>query len=127
LCLLLPGRKIVNKNRSCLDIVQEVLSIALVRVCKTRIMYGASLSFVQLERYLSTLLRSNLLSFDRDTGYLTTKLGRAFLQLYGDYLDNCMHLMGAIERNAKDRKQLENMCGLGRKLDVADLKERVKQ
>jgi predicted transcriptional regulator len=124
LYLLLPDRKTVNKNRSSLDIVQEVLSIALVKVCKTRIMYGASLSFVQLERYLSTLLRSNLLSFDRDSDYLTTKLGREFLQLYGDYKDSFTHLMGEVERNARDRKQLENMCGLGRKLDVADLKER---
>jgi hypothetical protein len=90
-------------------------------------MYGANLSFIQLERYLRMLLGNNLLSFDRDSGYLTTKSGQKFLQLYGDYIGCYTHLMGEVERNAKDRKQLENMCGLGSKLDVADLKERVKQ
>ena len=110
-CLSIKDRKPVNKNRSSLDIVREVLSLALVKVCKTRIMYGANLSFLQLEKYLSALLGNALLSFDGESGYLTTTSGKEFLQLYEDYLDRSMRLMGEVERNKKDRQHVENMCG----------------
>ncbi len=112
--LSLKTGKPANKNRSSLDIVREVLSLALVKVCKTRIMYGANLSFHQLEKYLSALLGNALLSFDGESGYLTTNSGKDFLVLYEDYLNRSMHLMGEVERNAKDRQHLENMCGFGK-------------
>jgi predicted transcriptional regulator len=112
--LSLKDRKTVNKNRGCLDIVREVLSIAIVRVCKTRIMYGANLSFHQLEKYLRALLGNSLLSFDGDSGYLTTASGKEFLALYEDYLKRNTHLGKEVERNIKDREHLENMCGFGK-------------
>jgi predicted transcriptional regulator len=114
LCLSLKSRNGILKNRSSLDIVREVLSIATVKVRKTRIMYGANLSFLQLEKYLSTLLGNALLSFDGDSGYLTTETGKEFLQLYEDYLERSTNLRGEVERNAKDRQRLENMCGIGK-------------
>jgi len=113
-CLSLKDVKPIIKNRNSLDIVREVLSIALVKVCKTRIMYGANLSFLQLEKYLRALLGNALLSFDGDSGYLTTPSGKEFLALYEDYLKRSMHLRGEVERNAKDRQHLENMCGFGK-------------
>ena len=106
--------KIANKNRSSLDIVREVLSIALVKVCKTRIMYGANLSFHQLEKYLSSLLGNALLSFDGESGYLTTMSGKEFLALYENYLKRSIHLRGEVETHARDRQHLENMCGIGK-------------
>jgi predicted transcriptional regulator len=112
--LSLKDRKTVNKNRSSLDIVREVLSIAIVKVCKTRIMYGANLSFHQLEKYLRALLGNSLLSFDGDSGYLTTASGKEFLALYEDYLKRSTHLGEAVEKNIKDKKHLENMCGFGK-------------
>jgi predicted transcriptional regulator len=54
--LTLKDRKTTNKNRSHLDIVREVLSVALVKVRKTRIMYRANLSYLQLEHYLKALV-----------------------------------------------------------------------
>jgi predicted transcriptional regulator len=110
--LSFKDKKTANKNRSSLDIVHEILSIALVKVCKTRIMYGASLNFHQLEKYLRTLVGNALLSFDKDSGYLTTNSGKEFLQLHEYYLDRSMRLKREVERNAKERKQLENMCGI---------------
>ena len=110
----LKDRKTANKNRNSLDIVREVLSIALIKVCKTRIMYGANLSFLQLEKYLKALLGNALLSFDGDSGYMTTTSGKEFLALYEDYLNRSTHLRGEVEKNAKDRKHLENMCGFGK-------------
>ena len=114
LYLLLKDRETANKNRSSIDIAQKILSIALVKVCKTRIMYGANLNFHQLEKYLRTLVENALLSFDGDSGYLTTKSGQEFLQLYEDYKGRYTHLRGEVERNAKDRKRLENMCGIAK-------------
>jgi predicted transcriptional regulator len=114
LCLSLKDRKTPNKNRNSLDIVREVLSLAVVKVCKTRIMYGANLSFLQLEKYLKALLGNALLSFDGDSGYLTTTSGKEFLALYEEYLKRSTHLRGEVENNAKDRQRLENMCGFGK-------------
>jgi predicted transcriptional regulator len=114
LCLSFKDRKTLNKNRCSLDIVREVLSIALVKVCKTRVMYGANLSFLQLEKYLRMLLENGLLSFDGESGYLTTASGKEFLALHEDYLNRSTRLMGEVERNAKDRLRLENMCGIAK-------------
>jgi predicted transcriptional regulator len=110
-CLSVKNGKKPNRNRSNLDIVWAVLSIALVKVCKTRLMYGANLSFLQLEKYLSALLGSSLLSFDGDSSYLTTISGKEFLHLYEDYLKQVILLRSEIEKNAKDRQRLEKLCG----------------
>jgi len=100
----------VSKNRCSLDIVRAMLSIALVRSRKTKIMYGANLSFHQVEKYLSVLLRSGLLEHDVDSGYLITEAGREFLSLYEDYLERSNVLRQEVEKNTRDRLQLENMC-----------------
>ena len=107
----------VNKNRCSLDIVQAVLSIASVRARKTKIMYGANLSFHQVEKYLSVLLRSRLLEHDVDSGYLITGAGREFISLYEDYLERSNVLRQEVERSTKDRLQLENMC-FNNRIDV---------
>jgi predicted transcriptional regulator len=104
-------KKMANRNRSSLDIVREVLNIAITKVCKTRIMYGANLSFHQLEKYLRALLANNLLSFDEDYGYLTTSSGKEFLDLYTNYLEHSTRLKGEVEKNTKTRHNLEKMCG----------------
>ena len=100
----------VSKNRCSLDIVRAMLSIASVRSRKTKIMYGANLSFRQVEKYLSFLLRGGLLEHDVDCGYLITGVGREFLSLYEAYLERSKVVRQEVERNTKDRLQLENMC-----------------
>ena len=100
----------VNKNRRSLDIVRAVLSIASVRARKTKIMYGANLSFHQVQKYLTVLLRNGLLEHDADSGYLTTKAGREFLSLYEEYLERSKGLSQEVEKNTKDRLKLESMC-----------------
>ena len=102
--------RLVSKNRCSLDIVQAMLFIASVRARKTKIMYGANLSFHQVEKYLSVLLRSGLLEHDVDCGYLITGAGREFLVLYENYLERSKVLRQEVERNTKDRLQLENIC-----------------
>jgi len=109
----------MNKNRRGLDIVREVLSIVSVRVRKTKIMYGANLSFVQVEKYLTVLLGSGLLKHDGDSGYLITERGTEFLQLYEDHLERSTRLREEVERNMRDRLRLENMC-FSNKSDAKD-------
>jgi len=108
--LLLKNKRTVNKNRGRLDIVRDVLSIASVKVRKTRIMYGANLSFVQLEKYLSLLQASGLLEYDGGSGYLVTERGIKFLQLYDGCLEESMRLKGEVEKNLEDMLRLEKMC-----------------
>jgi len=110
LCLSLKNRRMMKKNRCSLDIVREVLSIVLVKVRKTRIMYRANLSFVQMEKYLTLLLGSGLLEYDGASGYLITERGMEFLKLYENYLERSTRLREEVERNLKDKLRLENMC-----------------
>jgi predicted transcriptional regulator len=110
LCLPLNDVRSVSKNRCSLDIVRAMLSIASVRSRKTKIMYGANLSFHQVEKYLSFLLRSGLLEHDVASGYLITGAGREFLSLYEDYLERSKLLRQEVERNTRLRLQLENIC-----------------
>jgi len=63
----------------------EILEIAREGVLKTRIMYGANLSFAQLNVYLSLLLDLNLLEaakIPKRTIYKTTDKGLQYLQSY---------------------------------------------
>jgi predicted transcriptional regulator len=108
--LYLKKGKVLNKNRDRLDIVNEVLTIAQIKMRKTRIMYRANLSYVQAEKYLAVLLGSGLLAHDGDYSYLITERGKEFLQLYNNYLAESANLMGEVERNLGFRLRLETMC-----------------
>ena len=104
------GQKSVNRNR--LDIVRDMLAIASTKVKKTRIMYQANLSFLQVEKYMKTLLDEGLLTRDGNggTSYLTTEKGKEFLRLYDDYLARCRDLVDEVDGANKQRTQLESMC-----------------
>jgi len=74
-----------HKRRSRLSIIAEVLDVARRGAIKTRIMYGASLSFAQLSDYLSFLLDAGLLKTvetAKKTIYKTTNKGLLYLQSY---------------------------------------------
>jgi predicted transcriptional regulator len=104
------SKRAISKNRCRLDIVREVLSIASVKVRKTRIMYGANLNFLQVEKYLSVLLGSGLLEHDGEFGYLTTGTGLEFLQLYEDFRKRSERLEAEVEKNIMNKCRLETLC-----------------
>ena len=104
-----------NKNRRRMDIVKDVLAVASVRVRKTKIMYQANLSFVQLEKYLSALTSGGLVERGDDSMYLTTKKGRDFLETYSKYCKLCSKIRQEAEEAAKGRQMLENAFFNGRK------------
>jgi predicted transcriptional regulator len=71
------------KYRGRADIISEILKIADNGSSKTRIMYGAYLSYVQLKDYLKVMLENELLTYDEHKlQYKTTEKGRMFLKTY---------------------------------------------
>jgi len=107
-------KKRERKNRHKLDIVRDMLSIALVKTRKTRIMYQANLSYRSLEKYLNSLLENGLIECDEEAYYLITSRGKQFLQMYADYLEKSKRTVEEItlaRKNVKMEKfKLENMC-----------------
>ena len=74
-----------HKRRGRSVITAEILAIAIGGKLKTQIMYGANLSFAQLNEYLSFLLENGLLKAgaeDNNTLYKTTSKGVKYLKRY---------------------------------------------
>ena len=71
------------KYRSRTDIIAMILRAATNGATKTRIMYGAYLSYAQVKEYLSFLLEKNLISYQEGTGmYQLTENGMKLLHIY---------------------------------------------
>jgi predicted transcriptional regulator len=68
-------------NRSRTDIVENILKVAETGAIKTKIMYGAFLSYPQLKAYLELLIDSGLLKYSEGL-YHTTENGKRFLKIY---------------------------------------------
>lgn len=80
------------RRRSRVDILAEILELALNPILKTQIMYKASLSFAQLHGYLLLMVRRGLLEVIQDekgnrTAYRTTSKGLRFLAAYKEIKD----------------------------------------
>jgi len=99
-----------NKHRGKLEIVVDMLSVAVEKAKKTRIMYQANLSYRLVEKYLGHLLNSGLLERDDDSFYKVTCRGKEFLQMYTNYLERCRRIGEEIDGAEKDVLLLENMC-----------------
>ena len=69
------------KYRSRSDIITSILQAAIDGNSKTKIMYGAYLSFSQLKDYLAVLQENGLLEYDaEEKNYKTTRKGAEFLK-----------------------------------------------
>ncbi|MEE8402361.1 MAG: winged helix-turn-helix domain-containing protein [Candidatus Hydrothermarchaeaceae archaeon] len=68
----------LNNRRSEMEIVANILDIARQGVNKTKILYKANLSYIQLKNYVGFLLEKGLLERIGRT-YSTTKKGTLFL------------------------------------------------
>jgi predicted transcriptional regulator len=76
----------LGKNRDRLSIIAAILETADSGANKTRIMFGANLSFKLLEKYLDLVVGAGFVQV-HDSVYLLTDAGRDFLQQYGDFHD----------------------------------------
>ena len=86
------------KYRSRTDITAEILKTALNGAVKTKIMYQAFLSYVQLKEYLAVLEEQKLLEYRIiEQQYYTTEKGRCFLKIHED-IDK---MMVSVNSNSK--------------------------
>ena len=72
---------IIVANRTRTEIIAQILEIAKDATQKTRIMYGAYMSYSQAQEYLSILIGQGLIRHIREENkYKTTKKGMEFLK-----------------------------------------------
>ncbi len=73
-----------RKNRSRIEIMATILEKAAQGAKKTQMMYGANLSFYQIETYIKYMVKMDFLSFSKESRlYWTTGKGKEFLKSYG--------------------------------------------
>jgi predicted transcriptional regulator len=83
-----PLEEMPSLQRGRWDIMASVLRVARSPKSRTHIMYGANLSFRQLERYMGLLLDKGLLRVSEEINskakqlYVITDLGLSFLETY---------------------------------------------
>lgn len=73
------------KRRSRLNIIAEILDVAICGAVKTRIMYRVNVNFVQFNEYVKYLVEAKLIDTGRRgkrTIYETTEKGRLLLQRF---------------------------------------------
>ena len=76
-----------GNRRSCLEIIRDILTVALDGASCTRIVYRANLTFPRFKRYSACLVAKELLTFDSNPGtncrgiYKTTEKGKRLLWL----------------------------------------------
>ena len=74
------------RHRGEEEITADILSVILNGARKTRIMYGANLSFALTSKYLDRLQGCGLIRYDEEAKkYLLTSVGRRFLDEYAEY------------------------------------------
>ena len=99
--------------RSRLGIIRDILLVAKNagdRGCKkTHIMYGASLSYKLLTRYLEYVLDANLLDYDGEAFYKITEKGRAFLKVYNNYEKETEAIEEHVLSMSNGKKELKKM------------------
>jgi predicted transcriptional regulator len=80
----------VTRHRDRLSIIGKILNVAADgnHARKSKIMYKAFLSHIQLNEYLRVVTESELLSYDIETQtYKITEKGIRFLELYNNIYD----------------------------------------
>ncbi|MEM0313452.1 MAG: winged helix-turn-helix domain-containing protein [Candidatus Bathyarchaeia archaeon] len=95
--MISPGLSAAQRRRDKFDIIAQILSLSGNGALKTQIMNRASLSFAQLNHYITLALKADLLEKMDRRGkqlYKITEKGTLFLQLYRDIIqligiDNC--------------------------------------
>lgn len=71
------------KYRSRTDIIAMILRAAVNGATKTRVMYGAYLSYAQVKEYLGFMIEKNLITYEEGTGlYKLTENGMMLLRTY---------------------------------------------
>ena len=100
----------MGSYRDKLDIVADILTVAIRNPKKTQIMYQANLSFRVLQKYLAAISGALLISFDDETqSYALTSKGESFLEAYRQYSKSNRHAEQIIEQVNLKRAALEKL------------------
>src|SRR5437016_4499440 len=76
------------KYRTKTDIIAMILQAAINGATKTRIMYGACLSYAQVKEYLSFMIEKELIRYEEGSQvYKLTQKGLQLLHVYEDIGD----------------------------------------
>ncbi len=102
-----------ERYRSKLGIIRDILLVAKNagdRGCrKTHIMYGASLSYALLTRYLKYVLDANLLYHDGEVYYKITEKGKTFLKIYNNYEIETEAIEEHVLNRSNGKRELKKM------------------
>jgi predicted transcriptional regulator len=99
----------LGKNRDRLSLIAAILEAAGSGANKTRIMYGANLSFKLLEKYLDTAVEVGFVKVN-GSKYVLTDFGREFLKEHRSYDEKHSRVQDALEFLARERERLCEMC-----------------
>jgi predicted transcriptional regulator len=100
---------LLGKNRDRLCIVAAILEAANLGVSKTRIMFGANLSFSLLEKYLGVVLGAGFVRVE-GSRYELTLHGREFLGHYRRFHERYVEAQKLFEALDCEREKLALMC-----------------
>jgi predicted transcriptional regulator len=103
----------LGSYRSKFDIIADILQVVKGNngAKKTKIMYGANLSYQVLTRYLAEVLEACLIKFEKSKHcYVLTAKGREFLQHYREYSRRNRHVERQLETVNAKKKVLEELC-----------------
>jgi predicted transcriptional regulator len=77
--------KYIHRYRNRIDIIAQLLDAVSTPTTKTKMMYEAMLSYVQLKEYLLMLTENDLIEYDKlDQRFTTTDKGFQFMKRYED-------------------------------------------
>jgi len=96
--------------RSRLEIIRDILLVTRdTGSKKTRIMYGANLSYKLVTRYLDELMKAGFLMFDGESLYTLTSRAQEFLKTYEAYEKNNRELERHLKYSKSGRDIMEKM------------------
>jgi len=96
-------------HRNRLEIIADILCIAKRGARKTRIMRQAGLSYTLLCRYLTEVVKADLV-YCESKNYLLTRKGERFLNKFREYSQHCQRLDDHLNTVSGERMELEKMC-----------------
>lgn len=89
----------------------DILAIASENARKTKIMYGANLSYKVLQKYLSEIIGASLVSYDDGSQeYVLTSKGEKFLEAYQTYSKDNMAVEKSLNQVLTEKRFLEELC-----------------
>ena len=99
----------MGKYRNRIEIIADILNVAIVGVNKTKIMYVANLSYRLLEKYLHEIIALDFIAF-RNNSYEVTEKGRDFLERYNEFSRKYIMIEDELRKILLEREVLERLC-----------------